>query len=417
MAELTTLAQTRSRIPIRALNRCGALIGKIRPTTVRPEELIEVAQRRTGLTDFGGTEFLEPLSRLLESCQREAQLNVIGRIALRADVTRTLCNRLLMQQDRQLHPGIARQEIREPLFIVGLPRSGTTLLHTLLAADPAHRVPLTWEAMTPSPPTDQNRDRRIRHAAQSLASLRWLAPTFERVHTVGAELPQECVSLMSPSFMSDQFDTMYNMPTYRTWYLRQDFRPAYEFHRRFLQHLQQRDCRQRWVLKAPAHMFGAQSLLSIYPDARFVQTHRNPIEAVASVSSLVCILRSVFSDAVDPVQVGRDAMEYWLMAIDIFLRERDRLPSERVFDLNYTDIQRDPIAAAYGIYEYFGWPFSPEAEARMRALLAGQSRMEYGNHRYLPSQFGLDSANGFAAYCDRFGLSAKTKSDAALVTA
>ncbi|HWY75208.1 MAG TPA: sulfotransferase, partial [Verrucomicrobiae bacterium] len=244
---------------------------------------------------------------------------MIGKLALKNDVVRILCNRLLLEQDRQLYPGIAEQQIRQPLFIVGLPRSGTTLLHTLLAADPAHRVPSTWEVMSPSPPSAENRKQRIRRANRDLAMLRWLAPTFESVHATGAELPQECVSLISPTFMSDQFDTMYNIPSYRTWFFRQDLRPAYEYHRRFLQHLQFPRSPERWILKAPAHMFAARALLSIYPDAKFVQLHRDPIEAVASVSSLVTILRRVFSDMVDPVQVGKDAMVYWAEALKTFI--------------------------------------------------------------------------------------------------
>ncbi len=404
MDGLTTFEQTRSVLPVRVINRCGAWLGKI--GSLRAEQLTEDAKRRTGLDDFGSGEFFEPLSRLLESCQREARLNVIGKIALRSDVLRTLCNRLLMRRDRQLQPEIEKQKIREPLVITGLPRSGTTLLHTLLAADPAHRAPLTWEVMTPSPPTNENRELRIRRAARSLSALRWLAPTFQRVHAVGAELPQECVSLMSPTFMSDQFDTMYDAPSYRGWFLKQDLRPAYEYHRCFLQHLQQRQPAHRWVLKAPAHMFAAPALLSIYPDARFVQVHRNPLEAIASVSSLVAILRGAFSHSVDLVQIGRDAMRYWLEAITTFTRVRDQLSPERVCDLRYVEIRRDPICAVQSIYKHFGWSLSAETERRMRGVLMNQSSEQNGFHRYHPSQFGLEPVSGFAPYCERFGLSA-----------
>src|SRR5213079_31870 len=361
-------------------------------------EFIETAKRRCRLEDFGPGEFLEPLSRLLESCDREARLNAIGKMALRSDVVRILCNRLLLVRDRQIYPDIAKQEIREPMFIVGLPRSGTTLLHILLAADPAHRAPLTWEVMSPSPPTSQDRQQRIRQATRNLAMLRWLAPTFESVHATGAELPQECVSLMSPTFMSDQFDTMYNVPTYRAWFFNQDLRPAYEFHRRSLQHLQFRQSGERWVLKAPAHMFAAPALLSIYPDARFVQIHRNPIEAVASVSSLVTILRRVFSDDVDPLQIAHDALTYWSQALKTFLRARDQLPASRVCDLRYDDVRRDPIAAARRVYEHFDWPFTKKIEERMREVLARQASQMNGVHRYDATNFKLNEINGFAEY-------------------
>ena len=403
----TTVEQTRAPVPVRFLNKCGAALEKIgvRPKFPSAEKLIEKAKRRCRLDDFGGDEFAEPLSRLLEACQRDARLNVIGRMALRSDVVRILCNRLLLARDRQLYPEIVQQNIREPLFIVGLPRSGTTLLHILLAADSANRTPLTWEVMSPSPPTSEDRHQRIQQAERNLAALRWLAPTFESVHTTGAELPQECVSLMSPTFMSDQFDTMYNVPTYRAWFFSQDLRPAYEFHRRSLQQLQFRKSAERWVLKAPAHMFAAPALLSIYPDAKFVQIHRDPIEAVASVSSLVTILRRVFSDDVDPIQIGRDALTYWSQALKTFLRARDQLPTNRVCDLRYDEIRRDPIAAARGVYGHFGWRLSPAIEKRMAATLAKQASQTNGVHRYDAAFFRLDRVNEFSEYCERFGFS------------
>jgi hypothetical protein len=408
----TTLEQTRSLLPVRLLNGCGALLEKTRipRTPVLAPDLIETAMRRCGLSDFGRGDFLEALSRLLESCQRESRLNVIGRIALRADLLRTLSSRLFLERDRQFYPAIARQEIREPLFIVGLPRSGTTLLHTLLAADPEHRVPLTWEVMTPSPPTGENERQRIRRATQSCNCLNWLAPTFRHVHPVGAELPQECVGLMTPTFLSDQFDTMYYVPSYRGWFLRQDLLPAYQYHRRFLQHLQFRRSAPRWVLKAPTHMFALPTLLSVYPDALFIQAHRAPLEAMASVSSLITILRRVFSNAVDPFVVCREAIQYWSETLDRFLQERDRLEPRRICDLAYSEIRRHPIAAVRRIYDHFGWSLTREAEQRMRVVLANQPQEQHGFHRYNLSQFGLQAAEDekiFAPYCERFGLSTK----------
>jgi hypothetical protein len=414
----TTIEQSRAPIPIRILNRCGAALERIgvRPASISARELIDAAKSHCQLDDFGGEEFVEPLSCLLESCQREARLNVIGRMALRSDVVRILCNRLRLQRDRRLYPEIAKQQIREPLFIVGLPRSGTTLLHILLAADPAHRVPLTWEVMSPSPPSSADEQRRIRRASRDLKLFRWLAPTFEHVHATGAELPQECVSLMSPSFLSDQFDTMYNIPSYRAWFFSRDLRPVYEFHRWFLQHLQRRRSAERWVLKAPAHMFAPMTLLSVYRDARFVQIHRDPVETMASVSSLVTILRRVFSDAVDPVQVGRDAIAYWAQALNNFMRARDRLNGDRICDLRYDRLRRDPIAAVRRVYEHFGWTLAGNAERRMQTVLAQQSPQQNGMHRYDVSAFRPETTNGFAEYRERFGFvsqaATKTKESA-----
>jgi len=406
----TTLQQMRPLLPVRLLNGCGALLDRTRIPVTRAlaPDLIETAKRRCRLDDFGEGDFFEALSRLLESCQREARLNLIGKIALRTDVLQTLCSRLQMERDRQLYPNIAQQEIREPLFIVGLPRSGTTLLHSLLAADLEHRCPLMWEVRSPSPPTVADEKRRIQRATRSCKFFDWLAPSFRYVHAVGAEVPQECISLMTPTFMSDQFDAMYYVPSYRAWFFEQDLRPAYEYHRRFLQHLQFRRAARRWILKAPTHMFAMPALLSVYPDALFVQTHRTPVDAMASVSSLVTILRSAFSDAVDPVTVCREAIDYWSETMDKFLNERDRLASKRICDVEYDEISRDPIAAVRRIYDHFGWSLSQQAEQRMRTLVGSHAQRQPGNHRYHLSQFGSSAEevlSAFMPYCQRFGLS------------
>ena len=405
----TTLQQIRPQLPVRLFNGFGALLEKTRipPTRLFATDLIETAKRRSGLDDFGEGAFFEALSRLLESSQDEARLNLIGKIALKTDVLETLCARLQMERDRRLYPDITRREIHEPLFIVGLPRSGTSVLHRLLGADPEHRSPLMWEVRSPSPPTRDDEKPRIQRATQSCNFFNWLVPTFRYVHTVGAEVPQECVSLMTPTFLSDQFDAMYYVPSYRAWFFRQDLRPAYKYHRRFLQHLQFRRPGRRWILKAPTHMFAMPALLSMYPNALFVQTHRTPVDSMASVASLVTILRSAFSDAVDPLIVCREAIDYWSETMDKFLRERDRLPKNRICDIQYDDIRRQPIDAVRRIYEFFGWSLSQEAEQRMRVLVASQAERQSANHRYDLSQFGSSAEevlSVFATYCQRFGL-------------
>lgn len=407
MQSAASIDRFRPPVAIRAINRFGALFnGKVN-RRLTANELIETAQRRAGLDDFGDDEFREPLARLLDSCWRDARLNVIGNIALRSDVLRILRNRLLLQRDLQLHPQIAQHEIRCPLFVLGLPRTGTTFLHTLLSADPENRAPLTWEVMEPSPPTDVEKHRRIRRTSQNLACLEWMAPNFRQLHPVGALLPQECVSLMSPSFLSDQFDTMYNVPSYREWFLRQDLQPAYNFHRRFLQHLQERENRRRWVLKAPTHIFALPTLLSTYPDALFIQTHRAPVEAITSVSSLITILRRVFSDTVDPMKIGAEAIHYWSGALDRFLLQRDQLPRQRLLDISYLELRRDPIGTVRSVYKYFNWPFSSAAENEMRNVLAKQPSDLHGFHRYKSAQFGLRSEHErefFPNYCQRFSV-------------
>src|SRR5207248_1801274 len=192
------------------------------------------------------------------------------------------------------------------------------------------------------------------------------------------------------------------VPSYRAWFFRQDLRPAYEYHRRFLQHLQFRRAAGRWILKAPTHMFAIPALLSVYSDARFVQTHRTPVDTMASVSSLVTILRSAFSDAVDPFVICREAIQYWSTTMDRFLCERERLADDRMCDVEYDAICRDPVAAVGQIYDHFGWSLSRETEERMRMLLAVRAKKQSENHRYHLSQFGSSAdevLTAFEQYC------------------
>jgi Sulfotransferase family len=408
MSRVATVDQMRFPMAVRALNTCGVLLDGAVIRHGRAGSFIEAAKRRCRLEDFGEGDFSEPLARLLDSCHKDAELNLVGKFALRSDITQQLCNRLFIERDRTSDPGIAREKIRQPLFIVGLPRTGTTLLHSLLAADPRHRAPLTWEIMEPAARNDNERSRQLRRAEKNMRWLNWLAPDFCRVHATGARLPQECVSLMGPSFLSDQFDTMFNIPSYRSWFLRQDFSPAYQFHRRFLQHLQHGSQPRRWILKAPAHMFALPALLSVYPDAIFVQAHRPPLQAVASVSSLITILRSIFSNKVDAREIGAEALRYWSETLNRFMQQRDRILHRRVCDLLYRDLQRDPLAAIAHVYDHFDWKLSGEIVSRMRMILARQPQELRSFHRYYADQFGFrleDEAELFESYCQRFDLS------------
>jgi Sulfotransferase family len=241
------------------------------------ELLITAARCRARLNDFGDESFREPLRRLLDSCESEARLNAIGKLTLAEDVLQLLINRLQIQRDRQTWPQIGRETIVAPLFILGLPRTGTTLLHSLLAQDhETFSAPTTWEVMLPSPPPSFGQNARIQRAERRLGCFHLLAPEFQKIHPVAAYLPQECIAIMSHTFLSDQFAAMYNIPAYGSWLGRQDMRPVYEFHRRFLQHLQYGRPARRFVLKAPVHMLSLETLFATYPDALVVRTHREP---------------------------------------------------------------------------------------------------------------------------------------------
>ena len=248
--------------------------------------LIEKSVRRTGLDDFGSDDFHRPLNILLQSFEADADLNLFGRISVYSEIMRMLCNRLLMVADRKQFPLIEEEQVTRPLFITGLPRSGTTFLHALLAQDPKCRAPQVWEVMHPSPPPETASycsDPRIAKTEKELRWLDILIPYFKRVHLIHERYPQECIAITGHAFMSYVFESMYHVSSYRIWHDKQDKRPVYEFHRWFLKHLQWRSPGTHWVLKAPSHLMALDSLLDVYPDADIVVTHRDPFESAPLV--------------------------------------------------------------------------------------------------------------------------------------
>lgn len=399
---------------VRALNQGGRAVASVGIPLVRldAEALVAEAQRRTGLTDFGDDRLQARLGLLLRSLESEADLNLVGRIAARQDLLRLLSSRLRMESDRRRHPEIGREPVHRPIFVTGLPRTGTTLLHGLLAQDPGSRAPLGWEMMFPSPPPRRILSRRDTRIARADRQIRWfhrLAPDFQAIHPTGALLPEECLVIASHCLESFQFQTMYFVPTYEEWLEQQDFGVSYRWHRCFLQHLQWGAPSRRWVLKAPAHLFGMEALLGSYPDAGIVFTHRAPLEVAGSLASLTVSLRSVFSDAVDPVAVGAEMTRRWSGAMDRALQARDagRVPARQVVDVLYGDLMRDPIGVVRRIYESFDLELLPEAERRMRAWLGENPKDRRGRHRYSLEEFGLDPEEErarYGAYAARFGL-------------
>jgi hypothetical protein len=372
--------------------------------------IVDVARRRAGVRDIEDTSFLEGLRRLVVSLEGEARLNLIGRIAAREDISRVLANRLRVERDRRQDPGIAAEEVGAPIFITGLPRSGSTLLHGLMAQDPAHRVPQTWEMMNPSPAPERDTydsDPRIAKVERELRLFQRLTPAFRRIHDVGARMPEECVMIMAHSFVSSQFTSMYDVPTYARWCDVQDARPKYALHRRFLQHLQRRFRGERWVLKAPAHLNGLDGLFAVYPSARVIMTHREPLEVLASEASLLSVLRQTFTDGVDRVAVGQEVTECLEEDLRRGMQVRDGhlAQPEQFLDVQYADFARDPMSTVRRIYDGFGLRLTPLTEGRMRRFLAERPREKYGLHDYTLAQFGLDpdeERQRYRAYRERF---------------
>jgi hypothetical protein len=398
----------------RALNSGGRMLeGAAGVSLVKLDEetLLDDARRRTR-REFEDESFREPFRRVLAAYERDAGLSLTGRIAARQDTVRLLANRLRLEGDRRRHPEIAAERIRRPIFVTGLPRTGTTLMHGLLAMDPATRAPRHWECIFPSPPPERVRyttDRRIAAAARQLRWFHRMNPEIRKIHPVGAQLPEECLIITSHSFLSFQFQTSHHVPSYETWLEQQDLRPCYAEHRRFLQHLQHRYRGERWALKAPAHLYGIDAIFAVYPDAAIVLTHREPLEVVASAASLHTVLRSTFSDTVDPVAVGREVTTRWCEGMRRALAVRDggTVPAERFFDVSYTDLLRDPLGIVRRIYAHFDMPLTDVAENRMRRFLAENPKDKHGKHEYSLEQFGLDRDEEWKRYVwyrERFGL-------------
>jgi hypothetical protein len=396
----------------RALNTGGRVVeraGMAPVVRLQAESLLGEARRRVGHDDLDA-DIDEPLRRLLDSYERDANHTFIGRVAAHRDALRLLENMLRMAADRRRHPEIAAEEIRRPIFVTGLPRTGTTIMHGLLAEDPANRVPYTWECLFPSPPTEIRRyDPRIRAAERQLRWFHRLNPDFRRIHPTGARLPEECLIITSHSFLSFQFNTAHFVASYQAWLEQQDLRPSYTAHRRFLQHLQWRSHAERWVLKAPAHVFGLRALFDVYPDARVVFMHRDPLEIVPSAASLHTCLRGTFSTHVDPRVVGAEQAARWANGITRALAARDGgcAPPERFVDVHYADLMRDPIAAVRRVYEHFALPASDDLEMRWRLFLGANPQGKHGPHRYDLKRFGLRpevERERYRAYRERFGL-------------
>jgi hypothetical protein len=398
----------------RALNVGGRVAERAGLGLVRldAQNLCTEARRRTRLEIFDDEEgvFEEALGRLLHSLETEAGLSLLGRIAARQDLVRLLANRLRLVEDRRRFPAIAAQRVQRPLFVTGLPRTGTTLLHSLLAQDPANRVPLHWEMIFPSPPPERARyttDRRIAVAERQVQWFKRLQPDIRFIHPVGARLPEECLIIQSHSMLSWQFQTTHHVPSYEAWLEAHDLRLCYAWHRRFLQQLQWRCPGERWVLKAPAHLFGLPALFATYPDAGVIFTHRNPLEVAASLASLTTVLRRTFSDTVDPRAVGREMTARWSDALLRALVDRDAgvAPPSQFHDVQYIDLMRDPIGTVARLYAHFGLDFTPVAEERMRRFLAENPKDKNGQHRYTLAQFGLDrdeEAARYRSYRERF---------------
>jgi hypothetical protein len=370
--------------------------------------MMDAAAVAAGLDDFGDVPFTEALDVLLASLNDEAGLDAARAEAAAQTTVRLLVKRLRLVDDRKRYPAIADEVIRAPIVIVGLPRTGSTHLHGLLGQVEGVRTPRFWEMALPSPPPERETfatDPRIAQVDAELAS----TPTELQVrHPFAAGRPEQCNLLHDWAFMNQTPVASYHVPSYRDWLFDADHAPAYEAHRRTLQHLQWRTG-GRWVLKYPKHLMTLGSLLATYPDAVLVWTHRDPAVVVPSACSLTSYMRVMTSGPVDLRRFGRE----WALLEELVARRgasaRDRMADEasRVLDIHYRNLMADPVGTVASILAFAGTPFTEESRAAVEAFIAGNGQGRHGAHTYTAEEFGLDAVRlrrRFDWYIERFGV-------------
>ena len=378
------------------------------------DELISTARSNTGLEDFGDAAFAAPMQRFLDACASEADLGLIGRLATRWDAVRFLTNLLLLRAAEVRRPDILDETVAQPVFITGVPRSGTTFLHRMMLADPANRAPLVYETIHPYPPAGARRDRRAARVARQLRTFELLAPEFRSLHPLQASSPQECSEITAHVFRSLRFDTTYHVPSYRTWMDTdpQSHLPAYMFHKRFLQHLQHQGGpaapRPRWVLKCPDHLFALHAIRSVYPDARIVFVHRDPVKVLLSVTRLTEVLRRPFTRRLDLTEIGRQESRRWLEGTRRMMAVGDDAGvAEPVCHVHYLDLVSDPVATVEQVYAHFELPLPRPVATQIQRCVEAQPNGGYGAHEYRFEDHGLDAdaeRAKFRPYMLRFGV-------------
>jgi len=361
------------------------------------DQMLERATREAGCDDFGEGGFREGLDILIESCEREANLTPLGRMMVQQEMQRCLVNRLQVRDWWQQHPELEEERVERPIFIIGQGRTGTTILHELLTLDPKNRVPLTWEVEHPTPPPETatyTTDPRIELSQQQLDQAERLIPDFKRIHRMGGGLPQECVRYMAYEMTSAIFSVTWRTPTYTRWCLHgADMARVYAAHRRFLQLLQSRHHGERWIVKSPAHLWYLKDVVAEYPDARFIQTHRDPLKVLSSLTSLHVVLRKMASDSIDVKGIAEEWSEFLGLGYErsVDFRESGVVPDDRFVDLQFREMISDPIAGVRRIYEALDMELEPAVAQRMKDYVGSNPDDRDGRHVHHYSELGLDA--------------------------
>jgi len=376
-----------------------------------PATMVASAEESTGLGNWGDPVWRDGFE-VLVAALNDAELNETGVVSMEVRLGMYLEQRLRVLDWRSRNPEIDDEVVVGPMIITGLPRTGTTALSYLFAQDPDTRSLRVWESARPTPPPEAatyRTDPRVAETQAGLDLMNELVPDFKRLYdATSAEDTAEGIDLLGMSFRTHHFAGQADVRVYDDWWLGCDMVPAYRFHHEVLQLLQWRCPPNRWHLKNPPDLFCLEAIDAVYPDARFVWTHRDPARVLPSVCQLVAAVRAMATDEVDRRALGPYHVDLWTEAVDRAMAARERLGEDRFADVHLGDLQVDPVTAVAGAYERVGWPFTEEAERRVAEWAANRPPDRHGRHEEPePADFGLDMdevRERFGAYLDRFGV-------------
>jgi hypothetical protein len=372
------------------------------------DEVIAEARARTGLDDLGEESFHEGLVALLDGAEAAGTFNELGMAVLRSQAVGFLTVRLSVEDWYHRHPEIEDQVILPPLFGLGLPRTGSTALGFLLGEDPRARSLLAWESGAPTPPPDPATyatDRRIAQAAVQMSLIDEMAPKFKTMLPSSPTGPTECLQVMALDFRSAMFSALGDNRRYEAWLEGCDMVPAYRYHQRVLKLLQWKFPTRPWRLKSPSHMDSIDALLEVYPDARFVMTHRDIAQVIPSVVSLLDATSEYLRSGPLAPDFAAHQAAYWERSLRKTLAYRDAGNEDRFFDIGFAEMRPDPIPAVERLYTWLGTELTDDVTRRMRTWWAANPADKQGIHDYNPEQYGIDLDEiraQFAFYNDRF---------------
>jgi hypothetical protein len=382
-------------------------IGRGSGPALDPEAMLAAALKRARRKGFQDWSFKQPLQRLVTSCNTESDLNALGRNALKFEVRRSLHNLLEFERRERGNPQVLTRPIERPVFITGMPRSGSTFLHRLLVRDPAVAAPLSWRLVHPHPSAAGRLGESLNRARvrAQFYLMRLLAPELNSLHEVAAGEPEECTDITAQVFQSLRYDSVYRVPSYQSWLQRHGHVAAYRFHKRFLQHLDAQAPGRRWILKSPDHVFALDDIRVVYPDAVWVFIHRDPVAVLASVARLTEVLRRPFSHHVDLAEIGQQVCASWLDGAERMMRVA--ATSGSILHLHYREIVADPQKAADRLFRHSGHASSSDAAQRMRRWLGHGSNRGRRQRNYDLASFGLNPNTlraQFKPYTDAFDI-------------